>query len=46
MRITVYFMSPQEWGKILQPNFQHSIDWSTYDYQIAFDLPRQLVATE
>jgi hypothetical protein len=27
----------QDWVKILQPHFQHSIDWTSYDYQIAFD---------
>lgn len=26
-----------EWVAILQPYFQHSIDWGGYDYQIAFD---------
>jgi hypothetical protein len=31
------FDVPQEWVKTLQPHFQHSIDWSSYDYQIAFD---------
>jgi len=31
------FDVPQEWVKTLQPHFQHSIDWSRYDYQIAFD---------
>ena len=31
------FGVPQDWVKILQPHFQHSIDWTSYDYQIAFD---------
>lgn len=31
------FNVPQEWIKILQPYFQHSIDWPTYVYQVSFD---------
>ncbi|WP_434610917.1 cloacin [Pseudomonas sp. D2-30] len=26
-----------DWVGIIQPYFQHSIDWANYDYQIAFD---------
>ncbi|WP_275261145.1 MULTISPECIES: colicin E3-like toxin immunity protein [Pseudomonas] len=30
------FDALEEWVKILEPHFQHSIDFSIYDYQIAF----------
>ncbi|MFW9270294.1 colicin E3-like toxin immunity protein [Pseudomonas sp. NR3] len=26
-----------DWVGIIQPYFQHSIDWVSYDYQIAFE---------
>ncbi|MGN8342253.1 colicin E3-like toxin immunity protein [Pseudomonas sp. SMV71] len=31
------FNVPQEWIKTLQPYFKHSIDWTTYIYQVSFD---------
>ncbi|MBT2338692.1 MULTISPECIES: colicin E3-like toxin immunity protein [Pseudomonas] len=31
------FDVPLEWVDILQPHFQHPIDWASYDYQVAFD---------
>ncbi|MCE0461361.1 colicin E3-like toxin immunity protein [Pseudomonas uvaldensis] len=31
------FNVPQEWIKILQPYFEHPINWPTYYYQVSFD---------